>query len=283
MRVPLTNDAGVEGLEQFFVNLSGPVNATLADAQATVFIVDDDTAGIEVLSFGTSDDVYPIDLGTDQIVENPGGGLDLANASVSYTLPEKVENLQLTEIANIYGTGNALVNMVTGNTGDNTLVGADGNDTLTGAGGGDLMQGGQGDDVYDVNHGDDDVVENCRAPARSWRCTISYTLVDDAENLLLQGSANLNGAGNQLPNQITGNSGANRLVGDDAADTLSGAAATTRWTAAPAPTCSRAARAMTCTSSSMPRTPRQRRSTRATTPCARASPGRWRRTSRSSS
>jgi Ca2+-binding RTX toxin-like protein len=223
VRISLSNDAGIESLEQFFLNLSSPVNAVIGDAQATVFIVDNDTAGVGVLSFGISDDVYPIDLDTDQIVENPDGGLDLADASVSYTLPEQVENLTLTGNADLSGTGNTLDNLITGNAGDNTLVGLEGNDTLNAAGGGDLMRGGPGDDVYDVNNGDDDVVELLGAGTDLVRSTISYTLIDNAENLLLQGGAGLNGTGNELANQITGNSGANRLVGDDAADTLSGA------------------------------------------------------------
>ena len=42
LQVLIKGDALVEGTEEFLVNLSNPVNTTIADGQATVTIVDDD-------------------------------------------------------------------------------------------------------------------------------------------------------------------------------------------------------------------------------------------------
>jgi Ca2+-binding RTX toxin-like protein len=48
--------------------------------------------------------------------------------------------------------------------------------------------------------------------------------LDNLENLMLSGTAAINGSGNQLNNSITGNSAANTLYGLDGNDTLSGGA-----------------------------------------------------------
>ena len=89
-------------------------------------------------------------------------------SSVSYTLPDGVDDLILTGSDDIYGTGNALDNQITGNVGKNilqglagsdTLLGGDGNDTLDGGTGSDTMIGGLGDDAYIVDDYYDSVIE----------------------------------------------------------------------------------------------------------------------------
>ena len=51
---------------------------------------------------------------------------------MTYALAANIENLSLTGITAIDGTGNALNNALTGNSGANQLFGGDGNDTLNG-------------------------------------------------------------------------------------------------------------------------------------------------------
>ena len=53
-------------------------------------------------------------------------------ASISYTLPNGVENLTLTSAGNLNGTGKRCDNIIIGNGGNNVLTGGGGNDTLTG-------------------------------------------------------------------------------------------------------------------------------------------------------
>jgi Ca2+-binding RTX toxin-like protein len=60
------------------------------------------------------------------------------------------------------------------------------------------------------------------------RATVSYTLSDNVNYLTLDGTADLEGTGNQYVNKLTGNSGANRLYGLDGNDTLSGMAGNDR-------------------------------------------------------
>jgi Ca2+-binding RTX toxin-like protein len=76
------------------------------------------------------------------------GGTDQVNTSVSFTLPDFVENLVVLAGAGaINGTGNSLDNELWGNSSGNTLSGAGGNDEIFGLGGADTLLGGAGDDV----------------------------------------------------------------------------------------------------------------------------------------
>ena len=86
-----------------------------------------------------------------------GGGLrdDAVIGSASYTLSANVENLDLTGVASLSGTGNGQDNVVTGNGGANLLSGVAGNDTLIGGGGNDTLSGGAGKDFLTGGTGND--------------------------------------------------------------------------------------------------------------------------------
>ena len=108
----------------------------------------DGGAGADIMIGGAGNDTYVVDNIGDVVTENTNGGTDLVNTSVSYTLGNNVENLNLTGIANINGTGNTLNNVIAGNTGNNSLVGGAGNDSLTGGLGADSLTGGTGTDYF---------------------------------------------------------------------------------------------------------------------------------------
>ncbi|MEB3173840.1 MAG: calcium-binding protein, partial [Cyanobacteriota bacterium] len=182
----------------------------------------DGKAGADTLIGGLGNDTYTVDNVGDVVTESANEGTDTVQASITYTLPNNVENLTLTGSANLNGTGNALNNKLTGNSGNNTLIGLAGNDTLDGKAGADTMIGGLGNDTYTVDNIGDVVVENPNEGADTVKASISYTLGANLENLTLSGSANINGTGNSLNNKLTGNTGANILNGGAGADTLSG-------------------------------------------------------------
>ncbi|MBI2717513.1 MAG: cadherin domain-containing protein [Rhizobiales bacterium] len=184
----------------------------------------DGGAGADTMSGGLGNDIYAVDNSGDVVVENVDEGTDTVNSRVSYTLGVNLENLTLTGVDAVNGTGNVLDNTITGNSQANTLVGRGGSDTLNGGGGADLMIGGIGDDHYVVDNVGDVVTELLGEGTDSVRSSITYTLTANVEQLTLAGSANISGAGNGAGNIIIGNSGANVLYGYGAADRLDGGA-----------------------------------------------------------
>ncbi len=121
----------------------------------------DGGAGADTMIGGAGNDTYYVDNPGDVVVENPNEGTDTIVSSVSYTLPDNVENLTLAAGSGpLTGTGNALDNVIVGNASGDTLNGGDGNDTITGGAGADTIDGGAGDDQLhggagaDVIYGD---------------------------------------------------------------------------------------------------------------------------------
>jgi Ca2+-binding RTX toxin-like protein len=195
--------------------------------------------GADVMQGGAGNDTYFVDHAADMVVEAPGEGTDSVRSSVTYILGDHLENLTLTGMDDISGTGNALDNKIYGNTGANvlsgeggndyisasdkndTLNGGDGNDTLIGGGGADIMQGGAGNDTYYVDNAGDVIVEAIDGGTDAVRSTVSYTLSDNVENLTLTGADSINGTGNDMNNNIYGNNGANVLSGRGGNDYIS--------------------------------------------------------------
>ncbi len=215
---------------------------------------------VDVMIGAQGNDTYVVDSPDDIVIENAAEGTDAILTSVSYILPDNVENLALTGSGNIDGTGNALANIINGNAGNNVLAGLDGADTLAGTtgndsldggndndslGGGqgndtldggvgvDTMIGGDGNDTFRVDDIGDVVIESIADnPATIGvreggsdiveSALLAYTLGSNVENLLLTGEANADGTGNSLSNQIIGNGANNHLYGLDGDDLLKG-------------------------------------------------------------
>lgn len=114
------------------------------------------------------------------------------------------------------GSGN---DTLAGGAGNDTLIGGAGNDGLDGGPGADLMDGGAGNDTYIVTTGD---VIRDSGGIDNVGAEVSWILGTGLENLVLLGSASINGSGNTLNNILVGNDAANRLDGRAGADTMSG-------------------------------------------------------------
>ena len=204
----------------------------------------DGKGGVDIMSGGLGNDTYVVDV-NEAIIEAAGEGTDLVQSAVTFTLAANFENLTLTGAAAINGTGNGLANAITGNSAANQLNGGAQNDTLNGFGGNDrldggsrvdTMSGGNGDDTYIVDNAGDTASEASGSGVDRVESTVTFTLAAGIENLVLNGTAAINGTGNAGVNAITGNSAANTLSGLAANDTLPASAAATGSTAAPAAT-----------------------------------------------
>lgn len=177
--------------------------------------------GSDTMMGGTGNDIYVVDAAGDVVTELVNEGTDTVQSRITYTLGNNVENLRLTGTAAINGTGNALNNILIGNSANNTLNGGAGKDRLDGGFGSDMMVGGTGDDTYVVNQVGDVVSETAGQGTDTVESCITFTLGSNVENLILTGTANINGTGSSASNRLLGNSGDNILdggSGDDSAD-----------------------------------------------------------------
>lgn len=168
--------------------------------------------GANVLSGGAGDDTYIVGSG-DTVIENVNEGIDTVQASASFTLGTDVENLILTGVTTINGTGNALDNIIIGNTGNNVLDGGFGNDQLI---------GGLGDDTYIIDSQGDVVIENAGEGADTVQTYFSFSSRGNIENVTLLGTAAVDATGDAGNNVLTGNSAVNTLMGGIGNDTLTG-------------------------------------------------------------
>lgn len=171
-------------------------------------------------------DTYYVDDAGDWVYEADWDpGIDTVRSTVTYTLTDHVENLELLGTANLGGGGNGLDNYILGNSGANGLSGGNGNDTIDGGQGIDTMQGGAGNDTYRVDRFSDQAIESLSGLAGGTdlvESSITWTLSANLENLTLTGSAAINGTGNPLANLLVGNGNANLLAGGGGNDTLLG-------------------------------------------------------------
>ena len=96
---------------------------------------------------------------------------------------------------------------------------------ISGTTNGEALVGGITDNTYIVNHVRDVVVEaDASGGTDTVQSSLSHNLGNNVENLVLVGSANLSGTGNNLDNSLEGNNGNNRLLAGLGNDTLNGGA-----------------------------------------------------------
>src|SRR5262249_28553262 len=93
----------------------------------------------------------------------------------------------------------------------NALVGNSGNNALDGGAGNDVMIGGAGDDTYFVDSAGDVIIENPNEGNDVVHASVDYTIGANIESVILDGTGNINAAGNSADNALVGNSGNNTL------------------------------------------------------------------------
>jgi trimeric autotransporter adhesin len=172
----------------------------------------DGGAEADILRGAAGNDTYIVDNAGDKVEEAPGGGTDTVNASISWTLSADVENLNLSGVAAINGTGNDLANRITGNNAANKLGGGLGVDILT---------GGLGADTYYVDVTTDKIVETGADIDTVFSTATTYTLAASVENLAVQREGGT-GIGSELSNKLSGGAGSQSLNGMAGVDDMRG-------------------------------------------------------------
>ena len=180
--------------------------------------------GADTLEGLRGDDTYVVNDSGDVIQEALNGGVDRVLSSETFTLGANLENLQLTGVSDIDGTGNSLGNVILGNDSDNRLDGGQGADSLEGGRGNDTLisgedlvvdtlDGGVGDDTYRlsglfssvediiIDAGGNDTIEMA-----AFGRLDAFQISGAIENItLLKGDAGIDVDGNSLANRIIGN------------------------------------------------------------------------------
>ena len=192
------------------------------------------TAAIDTYDGGADTDTFLFNYSSataDYIVNLNLGMITFAGDARDLLL--NFENVTVNGGAGIIG--NALANVLTAtgvfdNTlnagaGNDTVFAGEGNDKIDGGTGVDSMVGGAGDDIYSVDDIGDVIVELNETGVDLVRSSVAFSLNAASqylENLILLGSADINGIGNALANNLTGNTGANALTGGAGNDALYG-------------------------------------------------------------
>ncbi|MEQ1718554.1 MAG: Calx-beta domain-containing protein [Hyphomicrobium sp.] len=159
---------------------------------------------------------------------------DVGNMLVTGSYNSLVSNVLVFNSGRSFIAGSG-ADTLSGTLGRDIVLGGAENDILNGGFGPDLrsdlfadrLYGGAGSDTYDVKDSIDVVIEKASEGVDSIRSgTVSVNLANylNVENIVLTGSAALNGTGNAANNVVIGNSGANILIGAGGNDTLIGGA-----------------------------------------------------------
>ncbi len=173
---------------------------------------------------GLGNDAFVVGAG-DTVIELANEGTDTAQAHVSTTLGDNLENLTLTGSASLFGTGNSLDNVLQADGSISVLAGGEGNDTY--------LIGPNGDDdilVETAGGGIDTVIaaHDYRLPANIENLTLLDPRIPDfASFTLIPYSArdqSVAGYGNDLENTLVGGRANNMLDGGLGADTMIGGA-----------------------------------------------------------
>jgi Ca2+-binding RTX toxin-like protein len=224
--------SGSEGNDSL---IGGVGNDTLiGDAGDDIFADED---GSDVVDGGVGDDLYELYLesATRNIVVTAGQFQDLEAARIYTGLGDDVINISSVTSSNVWGfseisTG-AGNDMVVGSSGDDSLDGGEGSDILVGSNGDlDTLIGGAGDDVYEF-YTNNTITENAGGGIDWVYAGSDSTLEVNLEKLVLWGTGNIDGTGNNEDNilygnddnnQLNGGAGIDYLLGGDGTDTLSG-------------------------------------------------------------
>jgi T1SS-143 domain-containing protein len=227
--IPTTNDNLYESNETFTVHLASPSGAIIATGTATVTINDNDTLpalpdGLTVPATLPVQKTVPTEVSFQPTIN----GTSWTDTNNNVADKDGTANNDKLDGGNKNDTLNGLDgnDWLIGGSGNDTLNGGAGNDYLDGGADSDKMTGGTGNDVYIVDNSGDTVTENAGEGTDIIFSSVTYTIANNVENMVLTGTGNINGTGNTLDNEIYGNTGNNTISGGGGNDYIDGGAGT---------------------------------------------------------
>jgi len=200
----------------------------------TIYLYSDIPYGSDAGSYAFDPDTDVLDIDTDYYSAADAILTDLADGSgVVFDLGAKTFKLLGATVSDlnqgnvVFTGGSMVVNSCEANNHATDLSGTAFDDLLLGSAPGQsptgwTLRGGAGDDVYQIRSAVDHIVEAADQGIDTVRASVTYTLADNIEKLILAGTTAINGTGNSLDNYLTGNDANNVLDGGAGADTLRG-------------------------------------------------------------
>ncbi|NKC30227.1 calcium-binding protein [Falsiroseomonas selenitidurans] len=181
------------------------------------------TGGQDVVDGGDGEDRLILErISATESLEFLFNSLGVSTLTGDGTTVQNVERFDIT-----LGSGNDTVAL---GAADDTISGGAGNDLLDGGAGRDDLRGGAGDDIYVVDNTGDTASEAIDSGTDTVLASVTFTLRENVERLILTGLAAIDGTGNELANTLTGNGAANQLNGRDGEDVLIGGTGRDRLT-----------------------------------------------------
>jgi Ca2+-binding RTX toxin-like protein len=171
-------------------------------------------AGVATMVGGAGNDTFIVDNVNDVVQDTYAMASNAIDSSVSYSLPNNINTLQLTGSANLIATANTLA--------ADSIIANAGNDTLVSNYLIDTLVGGSGNDLFVVNNASDVVSVGGVFGNDTVEIGSSYTLPANMANLTLTGSANISGTLGSLNGVLTGNAGSDNLTAGPGNDTIYG-------------------------------------------------------------
>jgi len=209
-RMDIRGWAGVAGLGDLTIT-STANGAKIMSESETVFVINGEGGSLSAGDFNNGDFLFGT-LPSQAAAPAPLATPDIPDLAAEPTSEQSVIK------------GSAEANIITGSNGNDRVQGFAGNDILGGSSGADTLYGGNGNDRYILNSADDriggEIGFSDGGGIDTVEAWVDYVLPRNLEILRLQGSADLDGAGNFAPEVLVGNTGDNLLDGGGGNDRI---------------------------------------------------------------
>ncbi|WP_343742762.1 beta strand repeat-containing protein [Herbaspirillum huttiense] len=172
-----------------------------------------DSGGAAQMIGGGGNDTFVVSNTASVVQETANSGIATIKTSVSYSLPDNVQNL--------IGTGNAALILRGGAQDGTTITANDANDTLIAGNGVSSLIGGAGSDTFVVNNVND-VVHAQAGGINTVQTSVNYTAGVHVQNLVGTGAADLILTGNGAGDTVQANAGNDTLIAATGTDRFIG-------------------------------------------------------------